>query len=310
MRLLLFALFLLPVLACKQASAGQKSVTLFQDGARVEQELPASGGYLELPLPDGFTPGSLRVKAPGGTVLRVELVPAEQDRRRSGELARLRERRGELQDRMAALTRREEIFSAAAKSQSGKAPRKTKANPDPVVTLQQGTEFALNQMEAVYRSKRKCRLALDAVERELTAASKGVASARIWVTGGKARVSYVVGNVSWSPSYDLRFSGDGVSELLLHAKLPQREKGVQYQVGRGTTAKPGAVETVRGEFPVLARYPLATVAAAGTDPPERFAFAPVEAGLPAGEAALYWKGEYLGSAPFSGGGSTGFSLGR
>ncbi|GFO64921.1 DUF4140 domain-containing protein [Geomonas paludis] len=309
MRLLPLALLLFPVLVSSPVLAGQKSVTLFLDGARVEQELAASGGYLELPLPDAFAPGSLRVKAPGGTVQRVELVPAEQDRRRSAELARLRERRGELQDRMDALNRREEIFSAAAKSQSGKAPRKTKANPDPVVTLQQGTEFALNQMEAVYRSKRKCRLALDAVERELATASKGVASARIWVTGSKAQVSYLVSSERWTPSYDLRFSGEGGAELLLHAKLPQREKGVQYQVVRGTTAKPGAVEPVRGEFPVLARYPLAVTGAVGAQPPERFAFAPVEAGLPPGEAALYWKGEYLGSAPFAGGGSTGFSLG-
>ncbi|QWV92531.1 DUF4140 domain-containing protein [Geomonas oryzisoli] len=310
MRLLPLALFLFPVLVCQQAVAGQKSVTLYLDGARVEQELSVSGGYLELPLPDGFAPGSLRVKAPGGTVLRVELVPAEQDRRRAGEIARLRERRGELQDRMDALARREEIFSAAARSQSGKAPRKTKANPDPVVTLQQGTEFALNQMEAVYRSKRKCRLALDSVERELTAAAKGVASARIWISGAKARVSYLVGNARWIPSYDLRFSGEGGAELLLHAKLPQREKGVQYQVARGTTAKQATAEPVRDDFPVLARYPLTATRAAGADPPERFAFAPVEAGLPPGDAALYWKGEYLGSAPFSGGGSTGFTLGQ
>ncbi|MBJ6802655.1 hypothetical protein [Geomonas propionica] len=310
MRLLPLAFVLLPILICQQAQAGPKSVTLFMDGARVEQELPAAGGFLELPLPDGFAAGSLRVKAPGGIVQRVELVPAEQDRRRSGVLVRLRERRGELQDRMDALNRREEIFSAAAKSQSGKAPRKTKANPDPVVTLQQGTEFALNQMEAVYRSKRKCRLALDAVERELASAAKGVASARIWVTGNKARVSYVVGSERWTPSYDLRFSGEGGAELLLHAKLPPREKGVQYQVVRGTAAKPGAVEAVRGDFPILARCPLNISAAVGAQPPERFSFAPVEAGLPPGEAALYWKGEYIGSAPFAGGGSTGFSLGQ
>ncbi|MBJ6752638.1 DUF4140 domain-containing protein [Geomonas anaerohicana] len=310
MRLLPLAFLLFPVLVCSQALAGQKSVTLFLDGARVEQELPVSGGYLELPLPDAYASGSLRVKAPGGTVQRVELVPAEQDRRRSADLVRLRERRGELQDRMDALNRREEIFSAAARSQSGKAPRKTKANPDPVVTLQQGTEFALNQMEVVYRSKRKCRLALDAVERELATATKGVASARIWVTGSKAQVSYLVGNERWTPRYDLRFSGEGNAELLLHAKLPPREKGVQYQVVRGTTAKPGAVEPARGDFPVLARYPLNTTAAVGPQPPERFSFAPVEAGLPPGEAALYWKGEYIGSAPFSGGGSTGFSLGQ
>lgn len=309
MRLMPLPLFLLPVLVCPQALAGQKSVTFFLDGARVEQELTASGGYLELALPESFAPGSLRVKAPGGSVLRVEPVPAEQDRRRAGEMARLRERRGELQDRMAALARREEIFSAAARSQSGKAPRKTKANPDPVGTLQQGTEFALNQMEAVYRSKRRCQQALEAVARDLAAAGKGVASARIWVSGAKVRVSYSMQAERWTPSYDLRFSGDGAGELLLHAKLPQREKGVQYLVSRGTIGEPGNAEAVRSDFPTLARYPL-TLSGAGGELPSRFVFAAVEAGLPAGEAALYWKGEYLGTAPFSGGGATEFSLRR
>ena len=310
MRLIPLALLLLSSLLCREAFAASKSVTYFTDGARVEQDLGAPGGYAELPLPESFAPGSLRVKAPGGTVLRVELVSAEQDRRRSGELARLRERRGELLDRMAALDRREEIFSAAARSQSGKAPRRTKANPDPVAALQQGTDFALSQMEAVLRSKRKCRSALDAVERELSAAGKGVASARIWVAGMRARVSYLVRDEHWTPSYDLRVSGEGRGELLLHAKLPPREKGTQCFVSRGSTAQPGAAEAVREDFPVLARYPLAVIAATGDRPPARFTFAAVEAGLPPGEASLYWSGEYLGRAPFPGGGATEFALDR
>lgn len=310
MRLLPLAILLLASPLCLPAFAEGKSVTYFTDGARVEQELSAPGGYAELPLPESFAPGSLRVKAPGGTVLRVELVPAERDRRRSGELARLKERRGEMLDRMAALDRREEIFSAAAKSQSGKAPRRTKANPDPVAALQQGTDFALSQMEAVLRSKRKCRLALDAVEREIASAGKGVASARIWVVGSRARVSYLVRGERWTPSYDLRLSDEGSGELLLHAKLPPREKGVQCFVSRGSAAQPMATAAVRGDFPVLARYPLAVTAATGDKPPARFTFAAVETGLPPGEASLYWGGEYLGSAPFPGGGATEFILDR
>lgn len=310
MRLIPIVAVLFASLLCREALAGTKSVTFYTDGALVEQELPAAGGYLEVPLPESYAPGSIRVKAPGGTVLRVEMVPPEKDRRRSGELARLKERRGELLDRMAALERREEIFSAAAKSQSGKAPRKTKANPDPVAALQQGTDFALNQMEAVLRSKRKCRLALDAVEGKIASAGKGVASARVWVAGSRTRVSYLVRDDHWSPSYDLRFAGEGRGELLLHAKLPPREKGVQYLVSRGSAALPGPAEPVRGDFPVVARYPLVVARPTGKEPPARFTFSAVEAGLPPGEASLYWLGEYLGSAPFSGGGATEFTLGR
>ena len=312
MRLIPLAIGMLPVLFSQQAGAGQKTVTLFLDGARVEQELPASKGYLEVALPDNFTPGSLRVKAlGGGTVLRVELVAAEEDRRRAGEIARLKERKGELQDRMAVLKRREDIFSAAAKSQSGKSPRKTKANPNPLGTLQQGTAFALNQMESVYRSKRKCQKAMDDVDRELAAAARGVASVRVWVAGGKARISYLLRDVSWTPRYDLRLQGEEGGELLLHARLPRLAKGVQYRVSRGTVAQDGAAEGVRGEYPTLSRHPLTLLPGSGKgNSASRFAFAAVEAGLPPGDAAVFWRGEYLGSGPFPGGGATEFSIGR
>jgi len=312
MRLLPLLVAMVPLLLCQQAAAGQKSVTFFLDGARVDQEAQPVNGYLELTLPDHLIPGTLRVKAlGGGQVLRVELVAAEQDRRRAREIARLEERKGELQDRMSALARREEIFSAAAKSQSGKAPRKTKSNPNPLGTLQQGTEFALAQMESVYRSKRKCRSALDALDRELAAARKGVASARIWIAGGKAGITYLVGDERWIPCYDFRWAGDARGELLLHAKLPQREKGVQFLVSNGTLAQGVAAEAVRGDFPTLARYPLTLSrgAADSGQPPLSFAFNAVQAALPPGDASLFWRGEYLGSGRFAGGGASEFSIG-
>ena len=84
MRLTLLCVGIVLLLSCRSARAGQKNVVLFLDGARVEQEASASDGYLEYALPDSFTPGSLRVKPLGAaSVLRVELVPAERDRRRS-----------------------------------------------------------------------------------------------------------------------------------------------------------------------------------------------------------------------------------
>lgn len=312
MRLIPLATLVFSVLLSLEAGAGQKTVTLFLDGARVEQDFAAANGYLEVALPDNFMPGSLRVKAlGGGSVLRVELVAAEQDRRRGGEIARLKERKGELQDRMSVLKRREDIFSAAAKSQSGKSPRKTKANPDPLGTLRQGTAFALNQMESVYRSKRKCQKELDEVDRRLSAAAKGVASARVWIAGGKARISYLLGDERWTPRYDLRVQEEGGGELLLHARLPHPVKGVQYRVSRGTVAQDGPAETVRGEYPTLSRYPLTLLPGSGSgNSARRFAFTAVEAGLPPGDAAVFWRGEYLGSGPFPGGGATEFSLGR
>jgi len=294
------------------ASAGGRSVTLYLDGARVEQEAAAVDGFLEYPLPNAFISGSLRVKPlGGGSVLRVELVPADQDRRRAREIARLEERVSELQDRMQALSRQEEIFSAAVKSQSGKAPRRTKANPDPVSSLQRGTEFALSQLESVYRGERKCRRSLEALELELAAARKGAAVARIWLSGGRARLSYFSSGERWTPSYDFRWSGDAAGELSLHARLPALEKGVQYLVSAGTLAQGAPAQAVRGDYPTLARYPLTLTSAVRTnEPPLSFTFSHVEPGLPPGDAAAFWRGEYLGRGSFAGAGASEFSLTR
>jgi hypothetical protein len=312
MRLIPLCCGILLLLQGEPSSAGQRSVTLYLDGARVEQEVAALDGYLEYALPDSFNPGSLRVKPlAGGSVLRVELVPADRDRRHSREIARLEERVSELQDRMQALSRQEEIFSAAVKSQSGKAPRKTKANPDPVSSLQRGTDFALSQLESVYRGKRKCRHSLDALESELAAARKGAAVARIWLTGGKARLTYLTSKEHWTPCYDLRWEADATGELLLHARIPTAEKGVLYLVSLGTLAQGVPAKTVRGDYPVLSRYALTLSSATSKEvPPRSFAFGRVEAGLPPGEAAAFWHGEYLGTGRFAGSGAEEFSLVR
>ena len=310
MRLIPLVCGMLSLVVCQPAVAGQKSITCYLDGARVEQEAAAANGFLEYALPDTMTPGSLRVKPLGeGSILRVELVAAEQDRGRARQIARLEERKGELQDRLQALARHEEIFSAAAKSQSGKGIKKSKSNPDPLGALQQGTEFTLAQLDSVYRNQRKCRSALDSLERELAAARKGVALARIWLSAGRARLSYLVDNERWTPCYDFRWSDQATGELLLHARLPRPEKGVRYLVSNGSLSQGVAARPISGEFPVVARYPLVPRKPADTaQPPLSFAFATLEPGLPPGEAAVYWRGEYLGSARFSGGGASEFSL--
>jgi hypothetical protein len=306
--LLTAALFFL---ICQPVCAGQKSVTFYLDGAVVEQEAGAPKGYLEYPLPDALKPGSLRVKpVAGGSVLRVEVVPAERDRRRSREIARLEAQKSELQDKMQTLATREELFASAVKSQSGKAPRKSKTNPDPMVSLQQGTDFALAQLDSVNRSQRSCRRALDAVEKKLSASRKGAAVARIWLSGKRARISYQVGGEGWTPCYDLRWAGDASGELLLHARLPRPDKGVRYLVSTGTVAQGVAPQPVHGEFPVLLRYPLTLNEGEKREPPFSFSFKSVEAGLPPGEATAFWRGEYLGSGRFSGGGASQFSIGN
>jgi hypothetical protein len=166
-------------------------------------------------------------------------------------------------------------------------------------------------LDTVYRNRRKCQGALEAVERELAAARKGAALARIWISGSRARVSYLVNTERWTPCYDFRWSGGTSGELLLHARLPQSEKGVSYLVSNGTAAQGLAARPVRGEFPTLSRYPLTLQGELRNDePPRSFAFTRVEAGLPPGEAAAFWRGEYLGSGKFPGAGASELSLGQ
>jgi hypothetical protein len=310
MRLILAAASLLLFVMTHAATAAQKSVTLFLDGSRVEQELAAVRGYLEVPLPDSFTPGSLRVKPVGrGSVVRVELVSAESDRRHVKEIARLEQRKRELLERMQALSDREELFAAAAKSQSSRSPKKSKSNPDPLLSLRQGTDFALGRLESVTRGKRNCQQDLDAVERKLASAKKGTPLARIWITGSRASVSYLSGRERWTPCYDFRWGEDGGGELQLHARLPRAEKRVQYLVSNGTVAQGAAAKPVRGEFPLLSRYPLVLQGPLRPqDRPLSFAFNRVDAVLPPGEAAAYWRGEYLGRGNFKGADATELSI--
>ena len=65
---------------------------------------------------------------------------------------------------MQALEAKETVFKAAAKSQSGKAPRKTKTNPDPLAGVRQATEYAIAQLESVYRARRMAESDLNSVE--------------------------------------------------------------------------------------------------------------------------------------------------
>ena len=121
------------LLTATPVMAAATRVTLYLDGGRVETEVTALKGYVEVPLPQGMAAGSLRVRPlDGASLARVEIVPALPDRKVEAEVARLTERKNHLTDRLKALDVREEIFRAAAKSQSGKAPRKSKNNREPL----------------------------------------------------------------------------------------------------------------------------------------------------------------------------------
>ncbi|HEY5973154.1 MAG TPA: hypothetical protein VIU41_00290, partial [Geobacteraceae bacterium] len=148
--------------------ASARTVTIYLDGAIVEEEVTARKGYLELALPAGLAAGSLRLKPVGeGRLRRVVMVPGKPDRKLDKELTSLNERRDLLKDRMRALSTREEIFKGAAKSQSGKAPRRSKTNPAPLSTIKQGTDYALAQLEEVYTARRRTEKELRGLDERL-----------------------------------------------------------------------------------------------------------------------------------------------
>ena len=301
------------LLVALPAFAATKSITLYLDGARVESSIATSGSYLEIPLPAGATTDSLRIRPQGSVRLsRVELVPARPEPKLGRELARLEERRELLHDRLKALATREDIFKAAAKSQSGKAPRKTKANPEPLASVRQGTDFAIAQLEGVYQSRRKTEHDLKNVEKQLASLKKnGNADgsvARVWLTGkgGRVTASYLRPDLKWLPVYDVHLREGNRLELVMRADFPPLGKDATVTVVSGALDAP--LPHPAGQ-PVAA--PLASVATlflpiekeqvvSTPQPAVTFTFRNVSGrALLPGEATCYRQGEFLGIVPFA-----------
>jgi hypothetical protein len=294
------------------AVAATKSVTLFLDGARVESDVAATGTYLEIPLPAGASTDSLRIRPLGNARLnRVELAPAKPEPKVARELARLTERRELLQDRLKALATREDIFKAAAKSQSGKAPKKTKTNPEPLASVKQGTEFAIAQLEGVYQARRKTEHELKNVEEQLATLKKnGNADgtvARVWLAGkgGRVKASYIQPDLKWQPAYDVSMQGSNRVEVVLRADFPQQEKGAVVTVIPSplATASPDTTgQPVAGPFAQVASYTFPVEKEQVISQPQpavTFSFKnQSDRTLPPGQATCYRQGEYLGRVPF------------
>ncbi|HEY6872656.1 MAG TPA: hypothetical protein VI298_08030 [Geobacteraceae bacterium] len=302
------------LLMATPAAAAVKRITFYLDGARVESEAHATKGYLEIPLPGGMEAGSLRIRPlREGTLARVEVVPARPDRKLQSELAHLTERKELLADRLKALDTREEIFRAAAKSQSGKAPRKTKNNREPLEEIRRGTEFAIAQLEGVYRARRKAENELKDIDARLSylreKGNVGGSVARVWLAekGGWVSVSYLNAALKWTPTYDFRVNRGGEAEVVMNALLPITDKGVAIAV------IPASLAEAQGDSPLPAaregsvriasfRVPLDNESFSPFPQPSLSFSFPNRSGkrLPPGEATCYRQGEYLGKAAFGG----------
>ena len=300
--------------ATGNALADGKVVTFFSDGAMVEIEAVANKGIAEIALPAGMIENSLRVKPLGSAAIqRVDILTPRQEGRRAKELDTLYEQKSRLEDRLLALTTREEIFKAAAKSQSGKAPRKTKANPEPMQSIRQGTEFAIAQLEAVYTARRRTEQDIRRLDASIAASKKGgqggehVARVSVTPKNGRIKMRYGLDRPAWTPGYDLRLNGDGNAQLTLMAQLPANFDGYLLQISPGALADNTAMQArpaVAGPSGRLAEYRLPTREEQfGTGVRSSFSFVLTNSGnshLPAGEAALYRNGEYWGKFRFEG----------
>jgi hypothetical protein len=294
------------------AFAADKAVTLYLDGARVEQKTSAAKGYAEVTLPASVLPDSLRIKPPvGATIDRVELVAVTP--KQGKQLEKLTDRRDLLEDRLKALATREQIFTAAAKSQSGKAPRKTKNNPEPLAAIRQGTDFAIAQLERVYQAKRQAENELKDIRARLESAKKaaniGGSTAKIWLKGkgGRVTVSYLVSDSRWLPVYDFKLDGDRVVQVVQRASIPAMGNGVPSAVVPGSLAdaanhQPVPLKTMPLPEVTTKALPVANlVRTAFPQPALSFSVTnDTTMPLPAGEACCYHHGEYLGRFPFAG----------
>ncbi len=314
MRTLVFS-FLFILAASSQCMAGDKTITYFLDGARVTYETAFSGGYVEIPLPGGLVPDTVRVKPrSNANIDRLELVKTPKGPKATREIPGLTERKNVLQDRLKALETREDIFKAAAKSQSGRAPRKTKNNPEPMANIRKGTEFAISQLESVYAIRRKTEQELASLESRLSVLQATNRAdnyvCRVWFSAkrGRARISYLVSDLSWRPVYDFRLNGDGRAEMIVRAIYVPSGKNTPAFVVSGKMSDfeniPAMPESVSKPYDKIGEYRFPVEKEALSSGPVdslTFTFSNLtDRKFPAGYASCYRHGEYLGGIPFKG----------
>lgn len=297
-----------------EALAASRTITFFSDGAVAEIEATAIKGTIEIPLPFGMIENTLRVRPMGETVIRrVDLLSLRKDPGSERELDRLLEHRSRLEDRLQALATREDIFKAAVRSQSSKAPRKTKTNPDPMQSIRQGTDFAIAQLEAVYTARRKTTRAIQHIDARIAELRKDGASnkttARITVTPGKgrAKIYFAIADQAWKPCYDIRLSDEKKAVVTLYGQLNGQFPGYLRRIATAAftdSMTPVSFPVPAGSFARLADFtlPMRDVQFSNKFATSFSSFMTntSSVNLPAGEASLYRNGEYLGRIRFSG----------
>ncbi|MDD2732596.1 MAG: hypothetical protein PHF56_01540 [Desulfuromonadaceae bacterium] len=302
------------------------SIIFYRDGALLQQEAVALKGVVDFPLAANILENTLIVVPGAGTsIIGVETIRKEAVNGSGSEHEVLTEQRRRLEDRLQALDAREAIFITAAKSQSGKAPRKTKANPEPMQAIRQGTDFAIAQLEAVYTARRKTKLEIQKIDARVSANRKSnrpsTTSVRIAVTpqNGKVTLRYATAERGWQPQYNFYPEKNGTARLQLSARVTGSQHGYQIRVSPGLLAEHDSAETVPAQTGsvVIANYRLPLADEQYSEGIfQRFTGKITNSSshyLPPGESGLYRDGAYRGKFRFEGissGRSTVISLGK
>lgn len=308
------------------SASAENKITFYRDGALLQQEVDAVKGVIDIPLAAGALEHTLTITpAPGATILGVETYKAGSGNTSGKGAETLTEQRLRLEDRLQALETREAIFISAAKAQGGKAPRKTKTNPEPMQAIRQGTDFAIAQLEAVYTARRKAMQEIRKIDARLATAGKNSrstgSSLRITVTPPRSRVTlrYATAESGWQPQYNLHLTGDGSAMLQLSAQITGNGRGFQTRVSPGSLAENAGAEIFpsRSGRAVLASYRLPITEERSIEGIFNHFSAVITNSsvhyLPPGESGLFRNGAYLGRFRFEGlssGRSRAISLGK
>lgn len=224
------------VTAAASAQAAPRELTIFNDGTVLEIEATAKRGVAEVSLPAQIREGSLRVKPmENGSIGRVDILPFRMPEKLQKELDNLIEQKSRLDDRLKALETKEGIFAAAAKSQSSKAPRKSKTNPDPMTSVRQGTDYAIAQLEAVFTARRRTEQELKRVEARIAQLRRNSVSGptiKVSVSPltASVKLSAILADSGWKPRYDIRLNGNGTAMVSMLADITNLPTGYSVKV--------------------------------------------------------------------------------
>jgi len=296
------------LVATTAADAAQREFTIFRDGSLIEVDVVAVKGLAELALPAPIRDNSLRVTPLDNNtdIEQVALVPFRMPDKAQRELDQLAEQKERLEDRLKALDTKEDIFEAAAKSQSSKAPRQTKANPNPLTSVRQGTDFAIAQLEAVITARRRTAQELKRITSriaELTGNTVGGPTVRISVgtPNGRVRIAAVLIGNGWQPRYELRLDGNGTARLTQLAQVAQPPAGYTARIAQGSLSDghpQRSTPLLQGKATPLITWQLPVTQQQITlGPLTSFTIAlhnTTGSALTAGEATIYHQGVYLG----------------